>query len=109
MKMLNNLLTNCSSNVRLALVSADLIPQLINTLHPQSLSFVEAVGIHVHLMTRITNSLRLTTPDGFACLKIEDYVEEQSMEQPAGQRDKRGEGKKESEKNNLERTTEAEE
>ncbi|KAK2941515.1 hypothetical protein BLNAU_23588 [Blattamonas nauphoetae] len=42
MKMLGNLIFSCSANVKLALVTADLITQIILTLNPLTLSFTEA-------------------------------------------------------------------
>ncbi|KAK2948852.1 hypothetical protein BLNAU_16195 [Blattamonas nauphoetae] len=50
MKMLHRLIYLCSAGVRYPLVQADLIPQLISILNPQSLSFEEAVGIHTNLL-----------------------------------------------------------
>ncbi|KAK2954446.1 hypothetical protein BLNAU_10614 [Blattamonas nauphoetae] len=50
MKLLKTLIDACSAEVRLALVKADLIPQLIITLNPQSLSLVKTVNIHICLM-----------------------------------------------------------
>ncbi|KAK2944128.1 hypothetical protein BLNAU_20960 [Blattamonas nauphoetae] len=61
MKMLESLFL-CSRHVHYTLIKANLIPQLINTLNPQSLSFAEAVDIHIYLMKVITNSLELATP-----------------------------------------------
>ncbi|KAK2954256.1 hypothetical protein BLNAU_10755 [Blattamonas nauphoetae] len=77
MKMIRNLNDLCSLTVRLALVKADLIPQLINTLHPLSLSFAEAVDIHIRLMIIIAHSLYLATPRGLTQLGIEDDSEQQ--------------------------------
>ncbi|KAK2950721.1 hypothetical protein BLNAU_14392 [Blattamonas nauphoetae] len=79
MKMLQSLIANCSRKVRLALVKADLIPQLITTLNPQSLSFTEALDIHTYLMINITNSLGLATPNGLGQLGIEDDNEQEAV------------------------------
>ncbi|KAK2963537.1 hypothetical protein BLNAU_1580 [Blattamonas nauphoetae] len=79
MKMLNDLLLWCSSKVRLTLVRADLIPQLVITLNPLSLSFTEAVGIHNCLVTIISHSVWLSTQNGLASLKIEDRNEQQAV------------------------------
>ncbi|KAK2950671.1 hypothetical protein BLNAU_14342 [Blattamonas nauphoetae] len=78
MKMLQSLIANCSRKVRLALVKADLIPQLITTLNPQSLSFTEALDIHTSLMINITNTLGLATPNGLGQLGIEDDNEQEA-------------------------------
>ncbi|KAK2953275.1 hypothetical protein BLNAU_11738 [Blattamonas nauphoetae] len=79
MKMFEAQIRNCSIKVLLALVQADLIPQLIITLNPQSLSFAEAVDIHVSLLKIIDYSLWLSTPDGLEELGIEDRNEEQDV------------------------------
>ncbi|KAK2950675.1 hypothetical protein BLNAU_14346 [Blattamonas nauphoetae] len=52
---------------------ADLIPQLINTLNPLSLSFVTAENIHMCLIYCITCFLWLATPPGLEDLGIEDH------------------------------------
>ncbi|KAK2948850.1 hypothetical protein BLNAU_16193 [Blattamonas nauphoetae] len=77
-KMLDFLIYQCSAKVRLALVKADLIPQLINALNPLSLSFTEAADIHMHLMRTIHNSLWLSTQNDLEQLGITD-----DNEQPA--------------------------
>ncbi|KAK2954271.1 hypothetical protein BLNAU_10770 [Blattamonas nauphoetae] len=77
MKMIRNLINLCSPAVRLALVKAALIPQVINTLNSLSLSFAEAVDIHIRLMIIINQSLWLATPDGLSKLEIEDDIEQQ--------------------------------
>ncbi|KAK2953200.1 hypothetical protein BLNAU_11825 [Blattamonas nauphoetae] len=79
MKMLKTLITFCSARVNLTLVKADLIPQLIITLNPMSLSFAEAEDIHTCLISAISSSLWLSTPDGLALLKIEDRNEQQAV------------------------------
>ncbi|KAK2963652.1 hypothetical protein BLNAU_1217 [Blattamonas nauphoetae] len=78
MKMLNSLI-RCSQRVRLALVKAELIPHLINTLNPLSLPFAETVDIHINLMTTLWNSLWLATPNCLADLKIEGSEEQQAV------------------------------
>ncbi|KAK2956652.1 hypothetical protein BLNAU_8493 [Blattamonas nauphoetae] len=79
MKMLGSLIQWCSAKVRLALVKADLIPQLIITLNPQSLSFAEAGDIHVYLLNIVGNCVLLATPQGLEELKIEDENEQQAV------------------------------
>ncbi|KAK2958123.1 hypothetical protein BLNAU_6827 [Blattamonas nauphoetae] len=76
MKMLGSLIFWCSHNIRLALVKADLLPQLINTLNPMSLSFAEAVDIHVYLLKTILNFFLLTSPSGLETLGISDGNEQ---------------------------------
>ncbi|KAK2956585.1 hypothetical protein BLNAU_8425 [Blattamonas nauphoetae] len=70
MKMLITLFRKCSAHIHLTLVKADLIPQLIISLNPLSLSFAEKADIHINLMKIIIRSLRLTTPDGLTRLAI---------------------------------------
>ncbi|KAK2952737.1 hypothetical protein BLNAU_12386 [Blattamonas nauphoetae] len=79
MKILNNLLWYNSTNDLLAIVRTDLIPQLINTLNPQSLSFVKAVDIHINVLDIIIHSLCLSTPTYLAYLEIEDEAEQQDV------------------------------
>ncbi|KAK2957949.1 hypothetical protein BLNAU_7125 [Blattamonas nauphoetae] len=57
MGMLNSLFVWSTPKVRLALVKADLIPQLIITLNPLSLSVAEAVDIHIGLIQTISNTV----------------------------------------------------
>ncbi|KAK2953991.1 hypothetical protein BLNAU_11093 [Blattamonas nauphoetae] len=79
LNMLKNLLTSCSPRLRLDLVQADLIPQVINSLDPVSLSFAEAVDIHIYLNRILNQSVRLTTLFGLEKLGIEDGNEPQAV------------------------------
>ncbi|KAK2950464.1 hypothetical protein BLNAU_14582 [Blattamonas nauphoetae] len=79
MKMLESLINRCSTQGRLALVKADLVPQLINNLNPLSLSFAKAADIHIHLLASLTHSLLLATPNGLAQLTIEDADGQQAV------------------------------
>ncbi|KAK2955940.1 hypothetical protein BLNAU_9100 [Blattamonas nauphoetae] len=79
MKMLDSVLGHCSAYIHLRLVKADLIPQLILTLNPQSLSFAETDDIHTGLMRIISNSLWLATRGGLAELIIEYWNEQQAV------------------------------
>ncbi|KAK2942377.1 hypothetical protein BLNAU_22720 [Blattamonas nauphoetae] len=79
MGMLDSSIWNCSPKVHLALVKADLIPQLINTLNPQSLPFAETVDLHANLMKTITYSLWLATPYYLRQLKTNDRNEQQAV------------------------------
>ncbi|KAK2953060.1 hypothetical protein BLNAU_12049 [Blattamonas nauphoetae] len=72
MKMLKNLFFWCSAKIGLTLIQAGLIPQLIVTLNPQSLTFTEAVNIHTGLIKIILNSFRFATPNCLKKLGIED-------------------------------------
>ncbi|KAK2954254.1 hypothetical protein BLNAU_10753 [Blattamonas nauphoetae] len=79
MKMVDCLIWNCSAKVRLSLIKADLVPQVINSLTPQSLPLPEAVDIHISVLETILSSIWLTTPDGLTQLKIEDENEQQAV------------------------------
>ncbi|KAK2961041.1 hypothetical protein BLNAU_4128 [Blattamonas nauphoetae] len=72
MEMLENVILKNPPKVRLSLIKADLMPHLILTLNPLSLSFTEAVDIHTSLMGTILNTVRLATPDGLGELAIKD-------------------------------------
>ncbi|KAK2954010.1 hypothetical protein BLNAU_11112 [Blattamonas nauphoetae] len=77
MEMLARLIWDITAKRRLGLVKADLIPQLINTLNPHSLSFTEAVEIHTCLLKTIFISFWLATPFGLRQLEIEYENEQQ--------------------------------
>ncbi|KAK2954380.1 hypothetical protein BLNAU_10712 [Blattamonas nauphoetae] len=79
MKVVGNLIMNCSAKIHLDLVQADLIPQLINTLNAVSLSFEEAADIHIHLMSSIATSVRLASPDGLIEFRIKYGNEQQAV------------------------------
>ncbi|KAK2949844.1 hypothetical protein BLNAU_15239 [Blattamonas nauphoetae] len=79
MKLLRNLIELCSAELRLPLVQADLIPQLIVTLNPQSLSFAETADIHTYLLSNINGLVSLATPDDLAELGIQDENEQQAI------------------------------
>ncbi|KAK2957930.1 hypothetical protein BLNAU_7106 [Blattamonas nauphoetae] len=93
MEMLNNLLANCSTQSTFFLIEADIIPQLINTINPLSLSFSEAEDIHTGLITSIAESLfteesskfpelcnlSIATPLSYGQLEIEDCDEQQAV------------------------------
>ncbi|KAK2948878.1 hypothetical protein BLNAU_16221 [Blattamonas nauphoetae] len=74
-----NLILLCSFQHQLALVKTDLIPELVITLNPQSLSFSEAADIHACLLEIIATSLRLATPEALAKLEIEDRDDQQAV------------------------------
>ncbi|KAK2947334.1 hypothetical protein BLNAU_17721 [Blattamonas nauphoetae] len=79
MRLLDNLIMKFSATVRLSLVKADLIPQLIIILNPQSFSPTETVDISVHLSIIIRNFLWLPTRAGLVYLGIEDDREQQAV------------------------------
>ncbi|KAK2952736.1 hypothetical protein BLNAU_12385 [Blattamonas nauphoetae] len=79
LEMLNSLLNRCSSQMHLALVKADLFPRLITTLNPLSLYFAEAVEIHSGLMSSLTSSLWLSTPEGLSTIENADESAKQSV------------------------------
>ncbi|KAK2951509.1 hypothetical protein BLNAU_13531 [Blattamonas nauphoetae] len=79
MKLLDNQFVLCSSNGRLALLRAGIIPQIINTLNPLSLSIPEAVYVHTYLIQIIANAFWLSTPTGLSNHKTEDKIERQAV------------------------------
>ncbi|KAK2954419.1 hypothetical protein BLNAU_10587 [Blattamonas nauphoetae] len=79
MKMLESLILYCSAKVRLAIVNAGFLSQLIMTLNPQSLSLVETGDLHLYLLTIIRKSLWLTDPIFLAALEIQDDNEQQAV------------------------------
>ncbi|KAK2942527.1 hypothetical protein BLNAU_22555 [Blattamonas nauphoetae] len=79
MQMLNTLIWRSSPNILLALIKAGLIPQLVVTLDLQSLSFTEAVDIHINLILIITRSFWLATPFSLEKLRISDENEQQAV------------------------------
>ncbi|KAK2948079.1 hypothetical protein BLNAU_17026 [Blattamonas nauphoetae] len=78
-EMVEGLMNDRSAEVRLAFIKADLIPKIINTLNPLSLSFVEAVDIHINLMTIIGTTVWLSRPYPFRRLEIKDNDEQQAV------------------------------
>ncbi|KAK2946962.1 hypothetical protein BLNAU_18120 [Blattamonas nauphoetae] len=81
MKMLDGVIWKCSPKVRLALVQADLIPQIIATLNPLSLSLTDVFDFHINLIHTITHFLWLSTPDSLNFLEIEDRDEQQAVQE----------------------------
>ncbi|KAK2961848.1 hypothetical protein BLNAU_3285 [Blattamonas nauphoetae] len=79
MKMFRYLILWSSAEALLALVKADLIPQLIFTLNPLSLSLIEAADIHIYLMRIRWITIWLTTPSGLKKLGVEDRNEQQAV------------------------------
>ncbi|KAK2945973.1 hypothetical protein BLNAU_19117 [Blattamonas nauphoetae] len=70
-EMLERLIFWCSVKNRFTLIKADLIPHLIITLNPLSLSFTDAVDIHINFMKSVSRFLWLATPGTQADLEIE--------------------------------------
>ncbi|KAK2947062.1 hypothetical protein BLNAU_17985 [Blattamonas nauphoetae] len=68
-----------ADEVRLALLHADIFPQLLTTFNQLSLSFSEGVDIHINIMKTIRESIWLATPDGLSQLGIEDRNEKQAV------------------------------
>ncbi|KAK2955480.1 hypothetical protein BLNAU_9527 [Blattamonas nauphoetae] len=79
MKMLHRLLQNCSNDILIALVKADLISQLIVTLDPQSVSLSDFEHMHTALISIIECSLWLSPLDSLAQLKTKDGDEHQTV------------------------------
>ncbi|KAK2953264.1 hypothetical protein BLNAU_11727 [Blattamonas nauphoetae] len=79
MNMLRTLFFWCSDKVRFYLVKADLIPQLINTLNPLSLSLSDNEYMHTILFLTIRKATWFATPDGLEYLTNEDGIEQQAV------------------------------
>ncbi|KAK2945168.1 hypothetical protein BLNAU_19907 [Blattamonas nauphoetae] len=79
MKMLKTLVEKCYAKTNLTLAEADLIPQLINTLNPLSLSLSNFEDIHTCLISLIVNSCWFTCLDGLTRLEISDDYEQQAV------------------------------
>ncbi|KAK2944520.1 hypothetical protein BLNAU_20569 [Blattamonas nauphoetae] len=79
MKILIILFKWCSAENLLVLVKANLISELINTLNPLSLSFVEAKDIHHCLISTIQRSVWLATQLSLTSLEIKDHDEQQAV------------------------------
>ncbi|KAK2943241.1 hypothetical protein BLNAU_21867 [Blattamonas nauphoetae] len=74
-----NVMDNSSFHVRLALIEADLIAQLITSVNPKSLSFTDAAEIHTYLMAIIMNSVWFASRIGLDYLGIDDPDEERAV------------------------------
>ncbi|KAK2953352.1 hypothetical protein BLNAU_11637 [Blattamonas nauphoetae] len=79
MRIIDSLILWCSPKYQLALIKAELIPQIILTINPLSLSFAEAVNIHTHLVSTILSSIGLATPYCLAQLGNEDENDQQAV------------------------------
>ncbi|KAK2951358.1 hypothetical protein BLNAU_13737 [Blattamonas nauphoetae] len=77
--MLKRLILRCSAKTRLSLVQTTMIPQLITILNPVFLSFARTSDIHPSLLSIISNSFKLATPDGLTELEIENHDEQQAV------------------------------
>ncbi|KAK2942021.1 hypothetical protein BLNAU_23060 [Blattamonas nauphoetae] len=79
MEMFEHLIFYSLPQVQISLVKADLIPQLVTTLNPQSLSFTEAADIRTYLVYFITRTVSLASQFSLAKLRIEDNDEQQTV------------------------------
>ncbi|KAK2944326.1 hypothetical protein BLNAU_20771 [Blattamonas nauphoetae] len=79
MKMLDSVFWKYSTQVRLDLVRADLISQLVIALNPQSISFAEAEDTHICLLSIINRTFWLITPSSLAELGIQDENKQQAV------------------------------
>ncbi|KAK2950835.1 hypothetical protein BLNAU_14253 [Blattamonas nauphoetae] len=79
MKLLYDLLWRCSAKTHLDLIKADMIPQIIATLNPLSLSLAETIDIHTHLLLSLRQSLWPSTPLSLAELGIRAGDERQAV------------------------------
>ncbi|KAK2948116.1 hypothetical protein BLNAU_16916 [Blattamonas nauphoetae] len=79
MMFLDSLIQFCSPSVRLKLVRADLLPHIIASLNPLSLSVADYKYIHSRLIFVIDYSLYLSLPDNLENLRIENSTESQAV------------------------------
>ncbi|KAK2945764.1 hypothetical protein BLNAU_19320 [Blattamonas nauphoetae] len=79
MKMLDHLHINSTSQIHLKLVHAALIPRLLSSLNPLSLSFVDGAELHTLLISVISLSVWFATQAGLVSLKINDRHEQQTV------------------------------
>ncbi|KAK2963836.1 hypothetical protein BLNAU_1405 [Blattamonas nauphoetae] len=79
MRMLDYLQHNASPPIHLKLVHAALIPRLLSSLNPPSLSFVDGAELHTLLISLVVHSLWLSTPNELQKLEIEDSAEQQTV------------------------------
>ncbi|KAK2955223.1 hypothetical protein BLNAU_9775 [Blattamonas nauphoetae] len=67
------------SKTRLSLVTADLIPQLITSLDPLSLSFIEGKDIHLPLMGIFASMFKLAIPAELKDLDLDSPLGQQNI------------------------------
>ncbi|KAK2953046.1 hypothetical protein BLNAU_12035 [Blattamonas nauphoetae] len=79
MKMLGTLIWSCLAKVRLSLIKADLISQIVASLSPQSFLLGNTDSIHMNVMKTITRSLWHATLYGLTELGIKDYKKQQAV------------------------------
>ncbi|KAK2949763.1 hypothetical protein BLNAU_15337 [Blattamonas nauphoetae] len=79
MCMLDHLFCHCSPQFRLKLIEAQLIPQIIISLNPQSLVVRETLRINASLLRLIASSLDLATPEELALLEVMPHREQQKV------------------------------
>ncbi|KAK2958851.1 hypothetical protein BLNAU_6100 [Blattamonas nauphoetae] len=77
LKIAETLIQYCEAQIRLGLVEADLIPQLIINLNLQSLSFAEAHAIHTSLLHILSHAVGFPPQPGLAYLQTE-YPDKQA-------------------------------
>ncbi|KAK2949806.1 hypothetical protein BLNAU_15288 [Blattamonas nauphoetae] len=78
-KMLKTVVLMCSAPLRLVLIKADLIGQLVVTLNPFSVSLPDSEHLHSKFLSIIHLSVLLATPRSLKELKKEDPDEQQSV------------------------------
>ncbi|KAK2961876.1 hypothetical protein BLNAU_3313 [Blattamonas nauphoetae] len=85
MEMLGTLILYCCDNLRVPLVKADLIRELVITLNPQFISLSDCEHIHINVLRIISLSVWLATPNGFTQLGIKDRNEQQAIHKTISQ------------------------
>ncbi|KAK2959479.1 hypothetical protein BLNAU_5528 [Blattamonas nauphoetae] len=79
LKLLTCFIGNCPITIRLMLIEADLIPHLLTSLTPLSLSIADHIDVHTNLLTILNYSIWLSTVDGLDSLKIRNSHEQQTL------------------------------
>ncbi|KAK2947021.1 hypothetical protein BLNAU_18023 [Blattamonas nauphoetae] len=79
MEMLERQFIYCATSILLPLVKTELIPQVVVSLNPHSLSLADAVDIHICFKNIIWRALWLATPDGLEQPEIEEDDKQQAI------------------------------
>ncbi|KAK2943245.1 hypothetical protein BLNAU_21817 [Blattamonas nauphoetae] len=70
--LLIDLIMSSSSNVHLSLINLNLVPQLLSSLNPQSLSFEDAPDVVLFVASLLSQLLQISSPHSLIKLEIEN-------------------------------------
>ncbi|KAK2950294.1 hypothetical protein BLNAU_14786 [Blattamonas nauphoetae] len=76
---LTDLFGHCSASLLLKLVRADLIPKLVSSLNPSTISFAEAQKIHIPLINFFDSAQWFACHEGLVNVNITDPKEKQAV------------------------------